>query len=253
MSHSFIEDSAAGTSALHRLDARVKLVSAVGAIVIFVSTPPTAWAFAVYAFALAALIVLSHLPWREIGKRALVVVPFALMVAAFAPFLHGRGGGISLGVAAGGHAATAALVVWNVLVKALLSVTLIVVLTATTPFPELLHGLRGLWAPEIVVLLLSFTYRYLFVMVEEFRKLRLAHRVRGYRGRWLWQATSIGRLIGTMFLRTYERAERVYVAMVSRGFEGRYPHLPRNRWRWRDGAVVGVFLGSLLAVRILLT
>jgi cobalt/nickel transport system permease protein len=239
---------------LSRLDARVKIVGAVGAIVICVSTPPAAFgAFAVYVLSLIMLIALSRLSLREVGRRAVVVVPFALMVAAFAPFLHAdqTGGGISLGLA-GAPSVSAGLVVWNVLAKSLLSVTMIVVLTATTPFPELINALRGLWAPEIVVLLLSFTYRYLFVLADEFQKLRRAHDMRGYRGRWLWQASSIGNLIGAMFIRTYERAERIYVAMISRGYEGRFPHLPRAAWRWRDGFAAAAFLGLLLTARVAL-
>ncbi len=238
----------------NRLDARIKIIGALAAIVVCVSTPAAAFgAFGCYAAVLLLTIFLSRLSWRHIARRALVIVPFAIMVAAFAPFLHAgqTGGGISLGLGAC-SASPPALVVWNVVIKALFSVTVIVVLTGTTPFPEMLNGLRGLWVPEILVMLLSFTYRYLFVLGDELRRLRRAHAARGFRGRWLWQAASLGRLIGALFLRTYERAERVYVAMVSRGFTGHFPHLPRLAWRVRDLAALAVFCAPLLVARWIL-
>jgi len=251
MKHHFFDRDAYGDSVIHRLDARVKILALIGGILVCVTTPATAyWAFAAYAAAFASGVALAKLPWRHVAARLAMVAPFALAVAAFAPFLKAGqlAGSSNLGLAATA-AASPALVVWNVAAKSLLSAGLIILLTASTPFPALLGGLRRLGAPEVLVMLLSFTYRYLFVLVDEFQRLRRAHDARARRGRWWWQASSLGHLLASMFIRTFERAERVYAAMISRGFEGRFAHVAAPSLRWADAAFAVLFLGAFLAAR----
>jgi cobalt/nickel transport system permease protein len=254
MKHGYFDQDAYRDSIIHRLDARAKILAAVGGIVICVSTPATAvGAFAIYAAALALAFAAANLPAAHVAKRLATVLPFALMVAAFAPFLKTgqTSGGYSLGLRAVANA-TPALVVWNVVAKSMLSAGMIILLTSSTPFPQLLHGLRRLRAPEVAVLLLSFTYRYLFVLVDEFQRLRRAHDARGGRTRRLWGVSSLGHLVAAMFIRTYERAERVYAAMISRGFEGRFAHVPATPWRWADGGFAAAYLGVFFAARMAL-
>jgi len=258
MRHGFLDQDAYLDSPIHRLDARAKILGFLGAIVVYVSTPPQAYAsFAVYAASLALLVALSRLPVLRLLRRSLVVVPFVLMVVVFAPFLeaHGTGGGYNLGIRGGDGivAATPGMVVWNAAAKSFLSALTAILLTSTTPFAGLLQGFRRLHVPQVIVMLLSFAYRYLFVLVDELHRLRLAHDARGYRGRWLWHASSLGHLVGALFLRTYERGERVYLAMVSRGFEGRFHYLPAAPMRPADAVFLAAFLGAVLASRLVLS
>ena len=252
MRHAFLDSTSSIDSPVHRLDPRAKIVGALAAVVLCVSTPPTRLgAFAVYFALAAALLAASRLPARHVARRLAVVVPFVLAIAAFAPFLKptGVGGGYGLGIGGLSVSRGGLLVLWNTAAKALFGVSMIVLLTGTTPFPELLLGLRRLRCPEVVVLLLSFTYRYLFVLADEAMRLRMARDARGYRGRWLWQARAVGTMIAALFLRTYERAERVYVAMVSRGYDGRFPYLARSPLRSRDALAAGLFLACMVAGR----
>jgi cobalt/nickel transport system permease protein len=256
MKHDFIDQDAYLHSPVHHLDARAKIVGLLGGIVICVSTPPQAyWAFVCYGLVVLAVVALARLPVKRLLRKALVVVPFALMVAAFAPFLpHDRPAGrYNVGITGAIALVSPAMVVWNVLVKSALSILMALLLTSTTPFPSLLHGLRRLGLPDVMVMLLSFAYRYLFVLIDEFERLTRAHDARGYRGRWLWHASALGNLVGSLFIRTYERAERIYVAMISRGFEGRFPHLPARPLRLADGVFMAVFLGPILASRMILS
>ena len=105
-------------------------------------------------------------------------------------------------------------------------------------------------APVIVVDLLALTYRYVFVLVGEAMRLRRAAAARGYRPRWLGQAVLIGRLVGRLFVRSYERAERVYDAMTLRGFTGQMPASGPLRFRASDAIALVVLTSAFVAVRM---
>ncbi|MBI5638150.1 MAG: cobalt ECF transporter T component CbiQ [Nitrospinae bacterium] len=229
--HSYLE------SPVHRLDARAKIVGLFAAILVCVSTPPDAClAFIGYfAFAIGFLIV-SRVPPGYVLKRSLVVIPFAAMTAVFLPF-SGDGaftGGYSFGIGGMHLSRSGLLLFWNAMVKACFGVVCVTLLSATTPFPELLRGLERMKAPRIVTMLIGFTYRYLFVLKEEALRMKRAGDARGYGGRWLWDARVIGEMAGTLFLRGYERGERVYLAMASRGFNWRPPPTDGERFHAAD-------------------
>ena len=101
-----------------------------------------------------------------------------------------------------------------------------------------------------MVMLASFAYRYIFVLVDEAERMERARDSRCYGGRWLWHAKVIGQMIGTLFLRSYERAERVYVAMVSRGFDGRIVAPAEPRMAAADCAFVAASVGFFVALRV---
>ncbi len=219
MKHAFLDEYSDLESPIHRLDPRVKLVGLVGLVVVCVTTPPHLYAaFAAYLGLEIALVLMSRLPARHVLKRMLVVLPFVLMVAAFIPFFSRGGGSYNLGpVRVSGHGLT---VLWNVAVKSTVSVLAVILLSSTTPFPDLLRALEKMRAPRLLTSLLSFTYRYIFVLVDEMQRMRRARDSRGWSGRWLWQSKVIGHMIAALFLRSYERGERVYAAMLARGHGG---------------------------------
>ena len=121
-----------------------------------------------------------------------------------------------------------------------------VLLAATTPFPAVLRGLEQLRVPRALVQIASFMYRYLFVIVEELGRMRAALAARAYRPRHLLDAAPLGRVATAMFLRTYGRGERVYLAMLARGYDGRMPELEPLRLRAADLAFVALVLAVLL-------
>jgi cobalt/nickel transport system permease protein len=103
----------------------------------------------------------------------------------------------------------------------------------------------------VLVMVASFAYRYIFVLVDEAERMERARDSRCYGGRWLWHARVIGQMIGTLFLRGYERSERVYVAMVSRGFDGRIVAPAEARMAAGDYAFVAASVGFFVALRVL--
>ena len=254
MIHQALDRHAGLHSPLHRLDARAKILVALAFVVINVSTPREAYpAFGAYLAFLVLLIAVSRLPPSDVLKRLLVTVPFVLLVAVFVPFLpSGQAGDDPLfgfaGLTVSRHGL---LVLWNVVAKAWLGVLAVIWLTGTTGFAGLLRGLQQLRVPRLLVALLGFTYRYAFVFVEEALRMKRARDARGYRGRWIWQAGTIGRMIGSLFLRGYERGERIYWAMQSRGYDGSVPALGAARFRLVDAGFLVAGLTVLVALRIL--
>ena len=123
-------------------------------------------------------------------------------------------------------------------------------LVSTTPFARLLGALRWMRVPGIFVDLLALTYRYLFVLVDEAMTMRRAAAARGYAPRWLGQAALIGSLAGSLFVRSYERAERVYGAMLLRGYGSRLPGPLLPAAGARDGLALAAGAAILIAARV---
>jgi len=235
---------------LQRLDPRAKIVGFVGFAVVVVTTPAGAvWAFALYATILAFLVGLSRLGMGYVLRRMLVVIPFVIVVAIFLPFFDRAGsGGYSLGLA--NVSTSGLLVLWNAGAKAILGVLSMILLASTTTFPEMLSGFQRLRVPRVFVLVVSFMYRYSFVFLEEMRRMQRAMVSRNYRGRWLWSVPTLGRVLGSLFLRSYSRGERVYVAMVSRGYEGTIELSSSAVFGRAEIAFLGLLAAAAVAVRV---
>ena len=124
-------------------------------------------------------------------------------------------------------------------------------LGATTSFPDVLHALERLRAPRLLVLIAAFMYRYLFVIVDEVSRMRAALAARGYAPRHALQAAAIGRVATALFLRTYERAERVHLAMVARGWSQTMPRLNVLAYTRADAVFLTALAATLLSVRVI--
>jgi cobalt/nickel transport system permease protein len=224
-----------GTSPVHRLPAEVKVVAAVLGVLCVVATPREAfWVFAGHLAVLAAIWVLARIPPGWIAARALIEAPFVVL-AVLLP-LTGEGPRVDwLGLSLSEPGLLGA---WNILVKGTLGVLTSLTLAATTPLPDLLVGLQRLRAPAIVVTIATLMLRYVDVIAAEAQRMRLARIARGHDPRFLWQVGATARGVGSLFVRSYERGERVHLAMLSRGWTGRMPRLtevPTTRRQWLAG------------------
>jgi cobalt/nickel transport system permease protein len=209
-----------GDSVVHRISPQTKLVATIAFTVVVVATPgKQIWAFGLHALLLAGVAWTARIPARLIGRRMLVETPFVLF-AVLMPFLA-RGERIDvLGLALSVDGLWGA---WNVLAKATLGVVCSILLAATTPLRELLLGLERLRMPALIVQIMSFMIRYADVIVDEMRRMRIARESRGFVARDLRQLPAVARSAGALFIRTYERGERVHLAMLSRGYTGQLP------------------------------
>jgi cobalt/nickel transport system permease protein len=235
-------------SPVHRLDPRAKVVSLVGVTAVAVTTPLGAWpAYLACASVLAAVATVAGVGPRTIWRRGRFLVPLVLFVAAFLPFVRGgahvQAGPLSLSEA--GLAAFAA-----VAIKAVLGTVSAILLGATTTFPSTLRAMDALRVPRLLLLIAGFVYRYLFVVVDEVQRMRAALTARGYRPRTALQAGAVGRVATALFLRTHARGERVYLAMLSRGYAGHVPALDTLRFGAADAAFVAGVATLVLPLRI---
>ena len=215
-----------GSTAVHRLEPHVKLVAVLCFAVLVVATPVHApWAPAAYAGHLLA--VLSAAALAGVGPvrlvRGLVVevpfVAFAVLLPFVATGPRVEVLGLSLsesGLATGG----------GLLAKATLSILAATVLAATTEPRALLRGLERLRLPQVLVQILMFMVRYADVVGNELHRMRVARESRGFTGGGLRGLRVLGATAGALFVRSYERGERVHLAMVSRGYTGSLPGAP---------------------------
>lgn len=239
-----------GHSWIHRLAPEVKVAATLVFVLAVALTPrELVIAFLVDAAVLAAVIRAAELPWRFVGARLAVIVPFVLF-AVLIPFIAGgeqiRLLGLSL--SADGLWST-----WNILAKATLGATTSIVLAGTTEQSRILVGLERLRAPRVMTTIAAFMLRYLELLADEVRRVRIAMTARGYDPRWVTQAKPIASAAGALFIRSYERGERVHAGMLARGFTGSMPELePRARATRREWltALVVACLPAVAAVAV---
>jgi cobalt/nickel transport system permease protein len=209
-----------GHSPVHRAPAHLKVLALLGFMLVVVATPRQAYAvFAVEAAVLLAVIALSRVPLRYLLPRMVVEVPFVVF-AALMPFIaHGpRTEVLGMTVSEPGLVAGVAL-----LVKGTIGVLASLTLAATTEPQDLLRGLQRLRAPDLVVQIMGFMIRYLDVVTAELGRMMTALRSRGCDPRSPRHWPVLARSLGALFIRSYERGERVHLAMLSRGYDGRLP------------------------------
>jgi cobalt/nickel transport system permease protein len=199
-----------GSGPLHRLDARIKLIAALALIVGVIAMPIAAWrSYGVAGLLLAFLAGLSGIPARVVAARWLgLFVLVAFLVVMIAPAHPER--------AHYGLPAVAA----SILIKNGLALLTMILLAGTTRFPRLLGGMRKLGMPRILVATVQFMERYRYVLLDEAERMATARRARTFRRRGTLSWSLLGGLIGMLFLRTFERAERVHDAMIARGWTG---------------------------------
>jgi cobalt/nickel transport system permease protein len=231
----FLDPYRAHSSPVHALDARVKFVLTVAFILTVSLTPLGAWPiyFLLLTLVLSAEI-LSSLGIGYVWKRASLALPFVL---AALPVIFTSGGRplftFDLGQLRLAASAEGLGRFVNVALKSWLSVQVAIILASSTPFPDLLKAMRAVRVPRLLVAMFGLMWRYLFVFVDEALRLMRARTSRSgtpasgngpqgsrRRGTFAWRARVTGGMAGSLFLRAFERSDRIYVAMLSRGYDG---------------------------------
>ncbi len=233
----FLDPYRAGSSPLHAADARLKFVLTLAFILTASLTPPAAWPVYILLFALILSVeILSGLGVGYVLKRSLLALPFVLAALPLVFTVEGQAlFSLPLGAwtLTGSVEGLARFV--SVALKSWLSVQAALVLAGCTPFPELLQAMRAVGIPRLLVAMFGLTWRYLFVLADEALRLMRARAARsslgagaGQRsgGNVAWRARVTGGMEGSLFLRAFERSDRIYVAMLSRGYDGEVRVLP---------------------------
>ncbi len=248
-----------GDSPLHELDARVKLFLTLAFILSVSLAPVGAWPVYILLFTLAlSASILSELGVRFVMGRAFLAAPFVL--AALPVLVTVRGTAlfaISLGRFSVSITAPGMERFLSIALKSWLSVQMAVLLTSTTSLTELLVAMRALRLPRLLIAVLGLMWRYLAVLVDEALRMMRARESRSASwqgaggGSLLWRARVTGAMAGTLFLRGYERSERIYNAMLARGYDGTIRSLPLATLSAKERLVLVVGLASLVVLVLL--
>lgn len=238
-------------SPIHRLPAEVKIVATLLFTIVVVITPREKFvAFAGYAVLLVGVMALARVRPLWLAKRAMIELPFIVLAVAL-PFAgHGERVqwlGMSLSID-GLHGA------WNIFAKGTLGVLASLLLAASTTTRDLLVGLDRLHCPQVFTQIATFMLRYLDILADDARRMRVARLSRGYDPRFLWQVKAFAVGIGALFIRSYERGERVYLAMVSRGYTGSLPRpegTAATHTDWVRSATLPFAAGAIALVAVL--
>jgi cobalt/nickel transport system permease protein len=220
------------------MPAHLKLVSLLSFVLLVVATPREQyWAFGVYAVLLVGVIAVSGVPFGYLAKRLVVEVPFVLF-AALMPFVA-TGPQVEVGPLTLSEPGLQA--AWGLLAKGTLGVLASLTLAATTEPRDLLAGLERLRLPHQLVQIMGFMMRYLEVVTSELKRMRIARESRGFAATSVRAWPALASTAGALFIRSYERGERIHLAMLSRGYNGRLPvthHVTATPAQWAQAGIL---------------
>ena len=248
-----------GQSPLHSLDPRIKVIVTIGFILSNALLPDGAWiafllawsfiifanvmsglgvgftfkrSFIAFPFALAAITVLFSIPGRPVTSFQFLMWDLTITDAGFLRFI-------------------------SIVIRSWLSVQMAILLVAVTEFPKIIHALTHLRVPTILTVIISFLYRYLFVLTDEVMRMLRARQARsaaasGVRsgGSVAWRARIAGHMAGQLFLRSYERSDRIYNAMLSRGYKGELMTIHPHHYHRSDLLIGMLSIAALVLMQI---
>lgn len=235
MHHVVLEHWSRGSSPIHVRDVRVKVLLTLGALVAVATTNPVRpAAAAAYLGLLVAAALLARLPLTGVLARAAIVLPFSATFALLSYLLGDPDRAVS------------------VLVKSYISAVAVLVLAGTTPLPRLLHGLERMGAPRMLVQVLQFLYRYLFVISEQAQHMRLAAGCRGGAAGLRSRFQAAAGALATLFGKSYARAEGIHRAMLARGFRQHLELVHELSFTFSDAVFLLLAGGAIVAIRLAL-
>lgn len=240
-----LEQLSAHNTVIHRLHPGTKLLTTFVFIVTVVSFDRFQFrALIPYLFYPAILMSLSETPWRLALKRVALALPFVLL-AGLSNILFDHSPGLTLGNL---QISSGVISCVSILLRTFLSVIALVMLIAVTPFSGLTLELRRIHVPEMLIILLEMTYRYIGVLLEETSRMYTAYQLRHQDAKGL-EIRHMGSFVGSLMLRSFDRAGRVYNAMKCRGYGREFSHPPAHAWAKGDWIYAAVVCGLCVLFR----
>lgn len=246
-------------SPLHHLDPRIKVIITIAFILSNALLPDGAW----IAFLLAWSFILFATAMSGLGigftfKRSFIALPFALAAITVLFSIPGK------------PVTSFQFLLWDltitdagllrfisIVIRSWLSVQMAILLVAVTEFPKIVHALTHLRVPTIITIIISFLYRYLFVLTDEVMRMLRTRQARsaaaaGMRsgGSVAWRAKIAGHMAGQLFLRSYERSDRIYNAMLARGYKGELMTIHPHHFHRSDLLIGGLSIAALIVMQI---
>jgi cobalt/nickel transport system permease protein len=224
-------------SPIHSLAPHAKILAILGLLVIVVATPIQNYiAFIAYFSLVIALVLIAKLPIWQSLKRTTIEIPF-IFFAILMPF-----------VSPDKEAAKIAAI--SIIAKATIGTLLAIILSGTTPAREILRGFETLKMPALIVQIASFMLRYLNVINDEMERMTVARASRGFEPKGIRDWKFLAAAAGALFIRSYERGERVHLSMISRGYDGKLPSVQSQLVAKQEILIIiaTLFFALLLAI-----
>lgn len=229
----------------HSLAPRTRLLCTI-LIVFAIGLTPNGrwWTWAIYTIGVLSVVLISRITLSVLLKR--IAVEFAFIGTVLLGTLFRGGGEVVASLGPLKITSVGLMVLGSVTTKALLCLIMLNLLTLTTSIPALLNALVVLRVPRLLVATLASMYRYISVLIGEFNAMRRAAASRNFKGDNRWQRQILGNMFGSLFIRTYERGDRVYQAMLARGYQGVPPVFDLPSGSSRD--IIALTLTFILAL-----
>jgi len=248
--HDFIDKYSHRDSVIHRLDPRVKLLLSFSFLILLVATSNIKL-FGMYLGLVTLLVSVSHVPLHFYFKKLLLVTPLAVLFSVFLVISYLVEQGLPFSI----ETITSNLPIYHRLAllvsKIYLSILVLSLMVASTRFNDLLWGMRKLRMPLIVTTLSKLVYTYIFLFIDELHRTLRAYKSRTPVRR-VPRVKVYGSIAAAILVRSIDRSENIYKAMVSRGFDGEFPEGNFNRLKWLDLAAATFFLALACTARLVL-
>ena len=249
MKHDFLDRYSRLSSTIHSLDPRAKIL-AFGCAILIMATEPRGelLAFAAYYPGVLVPLAASRLPLHFVAKRLLIAAPVVLAAAIMLPLsalVAGDAGPL-------GGPREALFGAFSLALRAFAALILLTLLGSTSRFHRLLWGLRRLGMPRQLGVVCALMYRYIFILSDELLRTTMARQSRSAGGLRVSRASVYGHQAAVIFLRGWERAERIHGAMLARGFSGEFPGLEQPRFAMQDALFTASCILFFLTARIMI-
>jgi cobalt/nickel transport system permease protein len=239
MTRAFLQSMAVNSRLIQQLDPRIKILTAVFVILGVVMTPPSAWlAYPLLWTLIGCMAAISHINVWHLNRLAGLALPFTLTAITLIVTTPGQA---VINIAGFTVTDVGLARFLEIVLESWLSIQVSLLLTLTTSFPDLLWGLESLRVPATLVAIMGFMYRYLSTLKDEAARLLRARAARSGTngtmnagGSLHWRARITGGMVGNLFLRSYERSERVHAAMLARGYSGQLKRQQTTALNWQS-------------------
>lgn len=240
-----LEELAEGKTVIHRIHPMAKMITTIVYLVAVISFDKHNISglipFFIYPILLMAL---GEIPYQSVLSRLLVALPFSFFAGLSNPFLD-RDTALWL---AGFPVSWGLLSFVSILIKTVLTVMAVLILIASTSLDKLAHEMIRIRIPRVFVTQILLTYRYLSLLITEVNSMMTAYHLRSSRQKGI-QLAHAGVFLGQLLLRSFERAERVYMAMKLRGYRGDFQFARSDKMKQNDYIYCSLLCGGFLLMR----
>ena len=241
-----LEELAEGKTTIHSIHPMAKMITTIFYLVVVISFDKYNISGLIPFFIYPVLLMaIGEIPYRTVLARLMIALPFSFFAGLSNPFLD-RG---TASILFGFSVSWGILSLVSIILKTVLTVMAVLILIATTPMDKIAHQLIKAKISKIFVMQLMLTYRYISLLISEASNMMTAYHLRSSQQKGI-QLAHIGTFMGQLLLRSFERSEKVYVAMKCRGFNGEYQFALTEKMKLKDVLYILILCTIFIFMRL---